>query len=292
MPDKFFQKKISRIPVTCRFGASSSQSCSWTGILADYQEHYAEHFTPKTRICEYCQAEFNSLGLLEEHLDEKTGTCEEQPVFCPYADVNCYADKRSMGVNVVENLDTTPTPVSRILRRKDLEHHLATNQAYHLSLVYASVTSRLDKLEHCEDRSSVVSLEMMRPLHGQNKPHLSSQASTDDYGYSGSVNSQSNIEFESGLLLYESRIEPRLGEINAKLDILEVNQRSLVGDFGRLCQANELLRQENTDFKESVKEYKRVCADLHRALALSQVSLMAVEERLVNLESTSYNGDI
>jgi len=263
--------------------------CSWKGIMVEYQDHYNEHFTPKKRICEYCEAEFDSLSLLEEHLDEKNGTCEEQPIQCPYADVSCVAGMRLAEVNVIENLNMLH--LSRTLKRKNLEDHLVKNQAYHLDLVYKNITSRLDKLESLECRSSAESLEIIHPLNNR-KPHLNSQASTDDYGYSGSINSQTNIDFDSGLLFYESKIEPKLGEINSKLEMVQVNQENLVGDFGRLYQSNEMIRQENVEFRDIIKEYKSLCTDLHRALALSQISVMALEERIIDLEKTSYDGTI
>ena len=86
------------------------------------------------------------------------------------------------------------------------------------------------------------------------------------------------------------KIEPKLVDVNTKIDILEINQRNLVNDFVRLSQANEVLRQENSKFKESVKEYREICTDLHKTLALTQVSFMNLEEKLVNQEMASYDG--
>lgn len=197
----------------------------------------------------------------------------------------------------LENLDITPTiSEEHVLKRKDLNNHLAINQAYHLDLVYKNLGNRLEKLEStCEDydRSSVVSLEHL-------KPNMNSQVSTDDYGYSGtgSVNSHmsqnidilaNHSEFDANSF-YDSRIEPKFAETNLKLDLLEMNQKNLVNDITKLVQANEGLKQENYRFKESVKEYKTICADLHRALALTQVSLMSLEQRLLNQENTSHDG--
>ena len=49
---------------------------------------------------------------------------------------------------------------------------------------------------------------------------------------------------------------------------------------------NDRLNQEN------LKEYKTICQDLHKTLALTQVSLLTLEERLINQENVSYNGHL
>ena len=87
MPDKFFQKKINRIIVECQFKQSK---CDWKGTLIDYKEHYNEHSFPKIIICEYCYQEFHAKTDLDNHLNELNGDCLEQPVLCPYSDINCF----------------------------------------------------------------------------------------------------------------------------------------------------------------------------------------------------------
>ena len=36
--------------------------------------------------------EFNKKDLLDEHLNELSGKCPEQPVLCPYSDIGCNAN--------------------------------------------------------------------------------------------------------------------------------------------------------------------------------------------------------
>ena len=119
-----------------------------------------------------------------------------------------------------------------------------------------------------------------------------SHVSTDDYGFgSGTSNSMSQLaDFDSGLF-YETKIEPKLMQINTRIDMLEMNQNNLVDDFTRLARTNECLKLENLQFKESVEEFKATCTDLKRTLALTQVSLLSLEEKLSYQEKTSYNGN-
>lgn len=83
MEDKFFQKKLNRLVVKCQF--DGDQVCHWTGMLTDYRQHYAEHVgTTKARACRFCSQEFRTKQELMDHLDEEAGSCDEQPVVCPF----------------------------------------------------------------------------------------------------------------------------------------------------------------------------------------------------------------
>lgn len=66
----------------------------------------------------------------------------------------------------------------------------------------------------------------------------------------------------------------------------------MINDLTRITHTNEVLQQENSKFKELIKEYKSICHDLHRTLALTQVNLLTIEEKMKNLESTSYDGTL
>jgi hypothetical protein len=45
-----------------------------------------------------------------------------------------------------------------------------------------------------------------------------------------------------------------------------------------------------TFWLKGVTEYRSICQDLHKTVALTQVSLITLEERLMNLEKLSHNG--
>lgn len=269
VPDKFFQKKINRVLVACQYDGG----CDWKGCLVNYREHYAEHFETKVRVCEYCSKKFNKKELFEVHLDEENGSCQEQLINCPYFDL--------------ESIDLQCEQTCSNIKRKDLGEHERIKQAYHLNLVYRSFKQRFEKIEssatgiRSSNASSMLSLDI--------KP-LMSQVS-DDYGYSATGSSISNqTDFDSNVF-YDLRIEPKFAEVNSKIDMLEINQSNLVNDFTRLTQVNEKLRSDNSQTKETLKEYKNLCVDLQRSLALTHVKMLSLEEKIAIQEQTSYDGN-
>jgi predicted DNA-binding ArsR family transcriptional regulator len=59
----------------------------------------------------------------------------------------------------------------------------------------------------------------------------------------------------------------------AKLDMLENNQKGIISDvITKLTKSYDQLKQENSEYRENIKEYKTICQDLHRTLALTQVT--------------------
>ena len=90
----------------------------------------------------------------------------------------------------------------------------------------------------------------------------------------------------------QSALEAKVLDLKTKIDMLETNQKSLVDDLTRLTLMYDNLKQENAKYKDGVEKYKSVCQDLHRTLALTQVSLLTLEERIVNQEKISYNGTL
>ena len=76
-----------------------------------------------------------------------------------------------------------------------------------------------------------------------------------------------------------------------RLDRLEKNQIGLISDLTRMTKNNDKLKQENQVLRENIKEYKTICQDT--TLALTQVvSLLTLEERLINQEKLSYDGTL
>lgn len=223
-----------------------------------------------------------------------------------------------MAEGASQRLDTTPTMTgeARSVRRRELEAHLDGSTAYHLEVVYEELTKRLERLERGMDRDrdresqqsrtspSSVSLSSASG-HGackaQRLNRLESQVSccksTDDCGYStgsGSASGSAGSEFDSAMAVAAAvaLLEPRVAEERARVDLLETGQVQLVEDLTRLVRANELLREEGARANEAVVEYRTVCGDLQRALALTQVSLLAAEEKLAQLQAASFDGEL
>jgi hypothetical protein len=84
----------------------------------------------------------------------------------------------------------------------------------------------------------------------------------------------------------------KIQELNLKINTLENSHKSLITDLSRLFKTSEKLKNENQILQENLKEYKNMCQELHKTLTLTQVSLLTLEERLINQEKLSYNGTL
>jgi hypothetical protein len=75
-----------------------------------------------------------------------------------------------------------------------------------------------------------------------------------------------------------------------KLNILENTTKLLGDDLLRESNANARLKEENRHLKQTIDQLQTSCIDLHKYLAQSQLSSLKLEERLIILDKTSYNG--
>ena len=187
-------------------------------------------------------------------------------------------------------MNTTPIiseQACKSIKRKDLSEHERLKQSYHLDLVFKSFKQRLEKIETISasevrgsNASSLLSLDI-KPLRSQ---------ISDDFGYNTGSSISNQTDFDS-TLFYDSKIEPKFSEVNSKVETLEINQSNFINDFTRLTQVNERLRSDNLETKETLKEYKSLCEDLRRSLALTQVRILSLEEKLAVQDQTSYDGN-
>ena len=111
------------------------------------------------------------------------------------------------------------------------------------------------------------------------------------------IDTQPNTNFEftkpnENLDLMNNKLDQTYQQLSDKIDRLENNQKGLISDLTRMTKNNDKLKQENQVLRENIKEYKTICQDLHKTLALTQVSLLTLEERLINQEKLSYNGTL
>jgi hypothetical protein len=182
-----------------------------------------------------------------------------------------------------------------IFNRTTLENHLKSNQHIHLKLAYISLSKRLETLEQSNvfEMSKANNqflnhekLDFKEPVNINDSRYPSDHSNTSSgYGSMISVNASTSSNSSKSF-------EIKINEINVKLDMLENNQKNLMIDLTRLKRLNDNLNQEIFKCKENNKEYKLVCQELHRTLALTQVSLLTLEERLINQEKLSYNGTL
>ena len=81
-------------------------------------------------------------------------------------------------------------------------------------------------------------------------------------------------------------------DFEGQLNILENNQRVLCHDIDRVTHANKQLETENAMLKQMVGEYAAECIQLHTQLSSTQMSMHKLEERLMQQEKTSYDGQL
>ena len=195
--------------------------------------------------------------------------------------------------------------------RKTLEEHLNLRHSYHLRLVYYSLVKRIEVLEQFNPNELNKHELLLQPF-GFEKTETSKTSISDsgyDSRYPEAAHSSSGSLSENKFLGASSStsglssvgsfsstntkvLEAKLNDMNMKLEALENNQKNLMNDLSRLQKSIDNFKQENLKYKENNKEYKTICQDLHRTLALTQVSLLTLEERLINQEKLSYNGTL
>lgn len=87
-----------------------------------------------------------------------------------------------------------------------------------------------------------------------------------------------------------SDIDIQMQQSKSRIDMLQTNYQNLLNDLTRLAKSIDTSKLENRILKENLKEVKQMAQELHKTLALNQVSILALEERLINLEKISYEG--
>lgn len=152
-------------------------------------------------------------------------------------------------------------PFKESFMREEYNNHLNEYQHEHLRLVYNYIEKELQRLRDLDESS-------------RNSSDLRMVLSDDATEMSDAQNLLS------------------LGSINSKMDMMFNNLNSLISDLTKTNRLHDKLKQENVLLKQSLTDYKILVQDLHKTLALAQVSLLTLEERLVNLEKTSYDGTL
>jgi TNF receptor-associated factor 2 len=84
----------------------------------------------------------------------------------------------------------------------------------------------------------------------------------------------------------------KIQQLSSKLDALQSIQAGLIADMSRVMASNEKLKNEKKALAESLLTCKNTTQELHKVLALTQVSLLSIEERIINQEKASYDGTL
>ncbi len=257
----------------------ATSDCDWKGTLLQYRDHYNEHFKVKPKIsCEFCSIVLASSSDLALHLDKINGVCPKQPVECIFKSIGCKHNDSFENHHDDQKMETSNDNLNdfNILTRENLSEHMSKNANYHLSLIHIYYNNEINTMKLKLDNISI------------NEPTAElNQKQSTKY-------SVENTEDNDDLLInkFDIKLDQAYQHLSGKIDILENNQKGLINDLTRVTKSNDKLKHENNLIKECIKEYKTICQDLHNTLALTHVSLLALEERLINQEKLSHNGTL
>ncbi|RNA39494.1 TNF receptor-associated factor 2 isoform X2 [Brachionus plicatilis] len=157
-------------------------------------------------------------------------------------------------------------PFKTPLLRQDYQEHLNAYQHEHLKLVYEYIEKELKRLREFEEVGK----------------HFVDNRTRHGVGSGGDDVSE----------MSDAQNSVSLGSLNSKMDMMFNNLNSLISDLTKTNRLHDKLKQENVVLRQGLTDYKILVQDLHKTLALAQVSLLTLEERLVNLEKTNYDGTL
>ena len=274
--------------------------------MLDYRIHYNDHFVIKSRNCEYCNSKLLSKEDLDRHLDKLNGSCPKQPVECIFKSIGCNITDHFNNIDTIDGADQMEVAAANnmhnindesIIRRENLNEHMLLNTNYHLELIHKYYYCELEELKEKLENKACLNLAALNTeiIHKDSNFEFNNSKPLDKSHYELDLKNQS-MACESKIFSSLNNNDSHLNKddinknILKKIERIENDQNGMVNDFVRLTKNSDKLRQENAILKESIKQYKTICQDLHKTLAMSQVSLLTLEERLINQEKLSHNG--
>ena len=241
--------------------------CNWNGTFGDYHEHFLMH---ENITCPHCLSKFASDDLLNEHLNEKNGNCEVQPMDCFYSNIGCH-------VNFQYN-------------RKTLNDHNYNNVANHLFLLYNDIDPRLRKLEKnfhtldtlIKNSYNIQESSISTPEHASNDKEIEKKVKK-------SVKNKNKLEKKNQECCH-NLMENH--EIKQKMLNLEDNLKNLDVDLRKYVKGTEKINKSVDDFNENENKLKNEIENLKKSLTFAQSAIMCLEERLIFQERASYCGSL
>ena len=239
-------------------------------------------------------------------MDKLNGSCTKQPVECIFKSIGCNITDHFNNIDTIDGVDQMEVAAANnmhnindenIIRRENLNEHMLLNTSYHLELIHKYYYCELEELRTKLENKASLNLAALNTeiFHKDSSIEFNKSKPLDKSHYELDLKNQS-IACESNIFnsLNNNDSNFNKDDINKnilnKIERIENDQNGMVNDFIRLTKNSDKLRQENTILKESIQEYKTICQDLHKTLAMSQVSLLTLEERLINQEKLSHNG--
>lgn len=297
IPDKYVLKKISNLVVKC-----VEADCRFTGKLSDYRIHYQEHSKNPKNNCPHCSKAYPSKELLAKHLDYATGDCKNQLFACPYEKLGCDLLKSSGGQGSIkkprtddvagahEKMDVESNEGKKT--REDIENHLQANVKFHLDLLNFSTEKNIDALKKSIS-SMAAELDKARSGNmGGGSLDSSVQGEASGFLKSGAATYKDDMSMDIGDSTSSNARGQQIEDLKIQLSMIDTAQKAFSGDITKLLKNYHLLKAENEKQREMINEYKAQSQDLQKTQALTQVSMLALEERLINQEKVSYNGTL
>jgi hypothetical protein len=251
--------------------------------------------------------------------------CLFQSIGCNQSDFNKFDYFEPINYNQKTNNDDQCK--KHILLRENLADHIQKSSYYHLNLIHFYYNKEINDMKIKLENSEIPKINI-GDLNIKIKHEASIDDSRDSGNFSAvsdfsSRSKDSSNQKESGnmddsrfeLLDYskstkfisdfseikseiteskmhhfDNKLDQNYQNLSEKIGMIEANQNGLITDLTRITKNNDRLKHENNLLKDSIKEHKNVCQDLHKALALTQVSLLTLEERFINQKDIPDNG--
>jgi TNF receptor-associated factor 2 len=247
--------------------------CNWSGKYIDYKNHYKIH---EKINCPHCQITFSNDEQLKNHLDEKSGNCEQQPMQCIYASIGCCNNHAKFN-------------------RKTLQEHSYNNVQTHLDLVYNDLEPRIKKVEnHYQSYNISESVATTSNLSLQIESSIiDSEAEKANTSLGGSnQKGKGKSQRETSDTANKKSKSSDNEEMSSKISTIEYKVDCVEEGLNTYIRIAEKLNKELEDTKSNQKKLQDEIDNLQKSLTFAQATIINLEERLLAQEKVSYNGTL
>jgi hypothetical protein len=218
--------------------------------------------------CDFCGLEFGDKKQeYDQHLDKENGNCLKQPVECQFKTIGC---------NVSECMAEAS---NSCLTRGSMHEHLTNYLSFHLILLLNYNITRIielkAKISECDQLIESIRQKESFEINMDHDDH------DDEIGQT--------IEIKNAI---SEADELKLQMVKYEIDLFRNTLENLISDKSRLSRSEQDVRLENQTLNRSYAQLKQIVLDLHKNLALNQMSILALQERLTHLENFSYDGTL
>ena len=162
-----------------------------------------------------------------------------------------------------------------VLTRENLGEHMSKHSNHHLDLIHTNFNKELDAMQ-----TIIENIGIDEPCLLYSSPHM-------DYDHTP----QKNNSLEADTAYYDNavlRMDQTGLQFMKKVDILEQNEIQIVNGITAISMYNEELNTENRLLKEGIRQCDSLFLSLHTELARTHNRLLALEERLIYMETLAH----